>query len=452
VSNWHGAKGRLSRRTFLRGVGTAVSLPLLDCMLPTSDAAPNSTYPLRMAFLYVPNGVHMPEWTPRDVGPLGELPPILQSMAPFKKDLLVMSGLAQHNAQALGDGGGDHARAAATFLTGCHPRKTHGVDIKAGVSVDQVAAEKLGKLTRLASLEIGCDKGLTAGNCDSGYSCAYSGNISWRTETMPMAKEVNPRAVFERMFSGGDSAESAAARAKRDRYNKSVLDFVQEDARGLKSQLGMTDQRKLDEYLSGVRDLEARISRAAKQVVEEAPPPIHKPSGIPKEFAEYVRLMCDLLVVAFQGDVTRVSTFMFANDGSNRSYPSIGVPDGHHDVSHHGNDKQKQEKISKINRFHAEQFAYLLGKLKSIREGDGTLLDHSMIVYGSGISDGNRHNHDDLPIILAGNGNGTIRTGRHLRYSKDTPLNNLFLSMLDRLDVPADSLGDSTGRLKNLAG
>ncbi len=446
-------KSHLPRRTFLRGLGTLVALPMLEAMTPPARLLATAigethAFPRRMAFVYVPNGANMADWTPKAVGTDFELPLILEPLKASQKDLLVLTGLAQENAAALGDGGGDHARASATFLTGCHPRKTQGADIKAGISVDQIAAEKLHRQTRLASLELGCDKGQQAGNCDSGYSCAYSYNISWKTESTPMPAEVDPRLVFERLFSSGVQGESAESRALRERYQKSILDFVMEDANRLQGSLGRTDRHKLDEYLTAIREMEQRIEGAERFAATM--PDYKKPTGIPHEFDVHARLMFDLMALAFQTDTTRVSTFVLAHDGSDRSYPSIGVREGHHTLSHHDNDETKKQKIARINRFHVTQFAYFLEKLKSIREGDGSLLDNCMIVYGAGISDGNAHNHNNLPIILAGRGGGAIQTGRHLRLEKETPLNNLYLSMLDRMGAPAQKVGDSTGKLVEL--
>jgi hypothetical protein len=337
----------------------------------------------------------------------------------------------------------------AAFLTGTHPKKTHGADIRAGVSADQVAAEKVGRLTRFASLELGCDAGAQSGNCDTGYSCAYSANAAWRTESQPVAKEVNPRLVFERLFTDGPSGESQEAKARREKYRLSVLDFVLEDAASLKRRLGANDQRKLDEYLTSVRELESRIARSEKSLGEGAVG-LPKPAGVPEDYAAHIRLMYDLMALAFQADLTRVVTFVHANEGSNRSYAFIGVSDGHHDLSHHAGDQEKQAKISKINQFHASHLARFLQKLKETPEGDGNLLDHSMIAYGSAIGDGNRHNHDDLPILLAGRGCGTLKPGRHIRYERETPLNNLWLSMLDRLGAHVDGLGDGKGTLAEL--
>ncbi|HYV31196.1 MAG TPA: DUF1552 domain-containing protein [Candidatus Binatia bacterium] len=404
--------------------------------------------PKRMAFVYVPNGANMSDWTPRGVGADFELPYILEPLKGHQRDLLVLSGLAHDKGRPHGDGAGDHARASATFLTGCKARKTPGADIKVGVSVDQIAAQRIGDETRLPSLELGTDKARLAGNCDSGYSCAYSFNISWKAESTPMPPEVDPRQVFDRLFGNGNSGEMEEVRIKRDRYRKSILDFALEDARKLRSDLGYTDRRKLDEYLTAVRELEQRIERANSFAL--ALPDYDRPSGVPKSYEEQLKLMFDLLVLAFQTDTTRISTFILAHDGSNRQYPFVGVREGHHDLSHHGGDEEKKAKIARINRFHITQFAYFLDKLKGVKEGEGTLLDNCMIVYGSGLGDGNRHNHDDLPVLLAGKAGGTIRTGRHVRLESETPMANLFLSMLDRVGASMERIGDSTGMLPQL--
>ncbi len=442
---------KLSRRKVLKSVGATLALPWLEAMGPLADwakadAPASRRVPNRMAFVYVPNGVNMAEWTPRSEGPLGELPRILQPLNQVRDHLLVVSGLTADKARPNGDGPGDHARAMAAFLTGCQPRKTDGADIRAGVSVDQVAASRLADQTRLPSLEIGCDPSAMAGNCDSGYSCVYSSTISWRSATTPVPKLTSPRQVFDRLF----GADRGTDRVRREQNRRSILDFVREESTSLQSRLGANDRRKLDEYFAAIRDIEERIARAAR-LPQTQPPSVQLPAGQPDTYQEHIRLLADLLVLAFQTDTTRVATFVFANEGSNRPYRFINVPDGHHDLSHHGNDPLKLDKIRQINTFHMTQFAYLLEKLKSIQEGDGTLLDHSMIVYGSGNGDGNRHNHDDLPVLLVGKGSGTIQTARHVRYRRDTPLNNLWLSMLDRMSCNVDRLGDSTGRLTGLA-
>ncbi len=440
---------KITRRTALRGLGTVVALPLLEGMLPLSALAQTpKAVPKRLAFLFVPNGVNMAHWKPGAVGAAFELPTILEPLAGVKDQMTVLTGLAQHGAFALGDGPGDHARSAAAWLTGVHPKKTSGADIHVGISVDQLAAQKVGGLTRFPSLELGCERGASVGDCDSGYSCAYSSSISWRSETTPVAKEINPRLVFERLFGGGDPSEADEGRRRRERYRLSVLDFVLEEAGRLKQQMGVRDLHKMDEYFESVREIERRIQRVEAE--SGIPSGAARPMGVPRDYGEHLRLMGDMMVLAFQADLTRVSTFMFANEGSNRSYAAIGVPEGHHEVSHHGQDPGKLEKKRLIDRFHVEQLAYVLDRLRKVEEPNGTLLDNTMLVYGGGISDGDRHNHDDLPILLFGKGGGTLRPGRHVAYETNTPMNNLFVSLLDRMGVPGETLGDATGKLDQL--
>ena len=445
-------KTPISRRTVLRGLGTAIALPFLESLAPAAAPAAAAGAPKRLAFVYVPNGVNMAEWTPKADGKLKELTGILEPLNAHKEYVNVVSGLAADKARANGDGPGDHARAMSAFLTGRQPRKTNGADIKVGMSADQHVANVIGEQTRLPSLELGIERGQQAGNCDSGYSCAYSSNLSWRGESTPNAKECDPKAVFDRLFSGTDPKELAAARARRELYNKSVLDFVMEDAKGLNGTLGSGDQKKLDEYLTSVREVEQQIQKAKAANSKPAPKPdMAAPTGIPKEVQDHMRLMCDLMVLAFQTDLTRVATLPFANDGSNKPYKMIDVPEGHHDLSHHGRDAGKLAKIAKINTFHMQQFAYLVGKMKAVKEPNGTcLLDSVMLVYGSGIGDGDRHNHDELPILLVGKGGGTVESGRHLTFPKkaDTPLTNLYLALFERMGAPAKAFGDSTGVLK----
>lgn len=445
----------MNRRTLLRGAGTAMALPLLEAMAPSTvlgrPAKPPKS-PLRMAFVFVPNGVNLEHWTPAG-NDLGTLPSTLAPLADLRGSFNVHSGLDQRNAFALGDGAGDHARSAAVWLTGCHPRKTSGANIRNGVSVDQLAAASLGRQTRFPSLEIGIERGGLAGDCDSGYSCAYSNSISWRSDTTPVAKEVDPRLVFERLFSTGDPGEDAAARARRLAENRSVLDFVSEDARQLNRRLGSHDRLKLDEYLTGVREIERRLAfleEGGGDAAGLADVRQRAPQGAPKDYQEHVRLMGDMMVLAFQTDLTRISTFMFANEGSNRAYRTIGINDGHHELSHHGRDARKLDSLQRINRFHVEQLAYMLRRMESIREGDRSLLDNTLLVYGGGIGDGDRHNHDDLPILVCGKGGGTVRGGRHMRHAKGTPLTNLFVTMLDRAGMPVEKIGDSTGKLQQL--
>jgi len=437
---------QISRRAVLRGIGAAIALPWLESVMPRLLQAAEGGPPRRMAFFCVPNGMHMPDWTPKEEGPLGELPPILAPLAPLKESVTVLTGLTLDGGRPHRDGPGDHARSAASFLTGAHPYKTDGKDIRNGVSVDQAAAAKVGHLTRFASLELGCERSAQAGNCDSGYSCAYTSNIAWRTPTSPLAKEINPRAVFDRLFGPAEmTAEDRARRAQRDRRRKSVLDSASEDAADLRRRLDAADARKLDEYLYAVRQIERRLQQA--EAAATAVPAEKRPAGVPNEFGEHVRLMMDVLVLAFQTDSTRIATFMYVNEGSNRSYPEIGVRAGHHELSHHGRDPDKQSQISKINRFHFGLLAEFLQKLNAAKEGDRTLLDSALIMYGSGLSDGDRHNHDDLPIVLVGHGGGTVRGGRHFRFPKETPLTNLYLAMLDHVGAPMLKFSDSTGKL-----
>lgn len=446
----------LPRRTFLRGLGTLMALPVLDSMIPlrASAATPAGAvgargFPRRLAFVYVPNGKNMADWTPAAEGALTELPKILQPLSAHKNDITVLSGLALEKANANGDGGGDHARASGAYLTGCQPRKTAGANIRAGVSVDQIAAEHVGVETRLPSLELSCDGGKRAGSCDSGYSCAYQYNISWRSETMPMNPEVNPRAAFERLFGNGNNAASAEARSRRALYQKSVLDFVHEDAKRLQSKLGSTDRRKLDDYLAAVREIEQRVERA-ERFPAQVPAGVEAP-GMFENHPEHVRLMFDIMTLAFQTDSTRVSTFIMAHEGSNRPHPFIGINDGHHDLSHHRNNEATKAKIAEINRYHVSHFAYFLDKLKGIQEGEGSLLDNSMIVYGSGISDGNQHSHYNIPTLVAGKGGGSITSGRHLNLGEKVPITNLYASLLDRMGVKTEKVGDSTAKIETIA-
>ena len=431
----------LSRRTILRGIGTTIALPFLNAMRPALAAtAPTNPSPMRLAFVYVPNGIIMSDWTPAAEGQQFELPRILKPLQAFRDKTLVISGLRQNNGFPHGDGAGDHARAAATFLTGAHPKKTSGADIQVGVSVDQVAARHIGQSTKFKSIELGLDDGRVVGNCDSGYSCAYSNSISWSTPSTPMPPEINPRAAFERLF--GAEPETPEARARRERYEKSILDFVLDDTRQLTRQLGSTDRRKMDEYLTSVREIERRI-QIAEQDPEQIVPPIDKPYSTPAVFQEYARLMFDMMWIAFQSDLTRVSSFMIGREGSDRTYREIGIPDPHHPLTHHRGNLEWIEKITQINTHHMEQLAYFLQKLQSTEDGDATLLDHTLVLYGSGLSDGNKHDHADLPLLVAG---GKMGHG-HLCYPKETPMNNLHLTLLDHAGVKIEALGDSQGEL-----
>jgi hypothetical protein len=442
---------RISRRTVLRGIGASLALPFLEAMeAPLAWAAPAARPPVRLGFVFVPNGIAPSGWMPARGAVAAALAPTLEPLAPVVGETLVLSGLALDGARAKNDGPGDHARSAAAFLTTAHPFKTEGRNIKIGVSVDQVAARAIGAKTALPSLELGCDRGNNTGNCDSGYSCAYSNNISWSSETTPMPKEIDPRAVFERLFGAPGETEEVGARRLRDR--RSVLDLVAEEAKRLEKELGSDDRRKLDEYQASVREVERRIERAEKEARDRPPrPALAEPAGIPHDHGEHVRLLYDLMALGFQADLTRVATFMVAPESSGRSYPWIGVSEGHHELSHHSGDKAKIEKIEKIDRWNVEQFAYFVEKLKSIKEGPGTLLDSCAIVYGSGICDGNAHNHEDLPILVAGRGGGTIATGRRVACPRNAPLANLYLALLQRAGVRADKFGDSTAALAQLA-
>jgi hypothetical protein len=439
----------LSRRTVLRGLGATMALPMLDAMTPALARA-NGSRPVRLAFTYIPNGVTLADWTPKGMGAGYEISRILKPLEPFREDLLVLSGLAAENAKALGDGPGDHARAGACFLTGVHPRKTAGADIQNGISADQIAAQVVGKETRLPSLELGCEESRTVGNCDSGYSCAYTNSISWRTATTPMPPETNPRSAFERLFGIEDVALTPEERARRGRRRQSILDLVGERTRQLVSTLGPSDRRKMDEYQYAIREIERQLERAEKDGTK-VPDGVEKPSGIPPTFAEYVKLMFDLQVVAFQADVTRVATMMIGREGSLQTYPEIGVPDSHHPLTHHRGQPDFVDKVSKINTFHAELFAHFIAKLKATPDADGTLLDNTLVVYGSAISDGDKHTHEDLPVLLVGRGAGRVKPGRHVVYKRDTPLTNLYLTLLDGMGVHPESIGDSNGKLEQLS-
>lgn len=447
---------RVSRRSFLQSAGFLLGLPVFESLLPKVSAAASLAKgpglsaagdPLRMAFVYVPNGVIGNRWSPRGAGAEFELNETMQPIADFKQDFQVVSGLEHQNGRAGGDGGGDHARATATILTGARPKKTAGLDIRAGVSVDQIAARQLDGQTRFSSLELSCDGVRQSGSCDSGYSCAYQFNLSWRSENQPIAPESNPRMVFERLF-GNDLRRSGGAAAERAKAReRSLLDFLMEDASSLHAQLGKGDQHKLDEYLTGVREIEKRIQLAEKFGYPQAPN-MSVPTGIPQKYSDHIKLMFDMLALAFQTDSTRVATFLMAHDGSNRNFTEIGVSSGHHELSHHQEDAAKIAQIAKIDRFYMEQFAYFLGRLKDTKEASGrSLLDNSMIVYCSGLSDANHHSHDNLPVIVAGHGGGTLGAGKHLSVSQPLPMTNLYMSLLDRMGVKADRVGDSTGLL-----
>ena len=444
----------MPRRTFLRGLGATMALPLLDSMAPAASVSAASAPPIRLGYVYTPNGIvgacdKSPRpfmWTPKASGANFEFSPTMKVLEPFRDEINVFSGLAQVTGRALGDGPGDHARATATFLTGVHPYKTGGADFHLGISADQIAAKELGKFTQLASLELGLEPQPLAGNCDSGYTCAYM-SMSWRGPTSPLPAEINPRTVFERLFGDGDSTD-ARARIARLESQRSVLDYVSSSLSRLRMSLGVGDKRKLEEYLESVRDIERRIQLAESQNVEL--PHIERPGAIPEDYLHYTKLMIDMQVVAWQTDMTRVASLMLGRDGSNRAYREIGISDGHHSISHHQGDQERLDKLIKIDELHVAMFAYLLKRLKETVDGDGTLLDHALVLFGSSISESNIHTHDDLPIVLAGRASGRLKGNRHLAYAKETPLNNLFLNVLDKAGVHSENFGDSTGRLAYL--
>src|SRR5262245_26044739 len=439
----------LSRRSMLRGFGAAVALPLLDSMVPVLTALTNTeAAPIkRLGVFYVPNGMSMPYWFPKTEGPLAELPPTLKSLAAFKDRVLLCGGLADEPANRV-KGGGDHARSAGTFLTGVPYKLTSGADVYGSVSMDQIIAKELSKETQLASLELGIESNAMLGSCDGGASCAYTNTIAWSDPTTPLPIENDPRAVFERLF-GTSGSTDRGARLARIEQDRSILDYVNEQLRRLQKQIGPQDKVRVDEYLTSVRDVERRIQMAEEQNARELPV-VDQPIGIPADYPEHARLMMDMLALAYQTDLTRVSTFMLAKEVSGRSYPEIGVADSHHPVSHHQDEPAKLERLHKINEYHFRQFAYLVDKLSKLPEGSGTMLDSTLFLYGTGISDSNTHFHDDLPIALVGGKAAGIRGGRYIRYPKGTPLTNLHLTILENMGVSVEAIGDSTGRLSRL--
>lgn len=440
--SWH-----ISRRMLLRGLGTAMPLPLLDSMLPRTARAAASAdkAPVRMAFLFAPNGKHMADWTPEHEGALDRLPPILEPLDSLKSEIFLPTGLSLPSARTAGCGG--HSCTVGQFLTGTLPKRTIGTDLQNGISVDQVAAQQIGHHTRFPSLELGCIPSKYSGDCDSGYSCVYTTHISWRTKTSPLPKSVNPRAVFDRLFGNRNKREEGQSGYNRDQRKQSILDFVAEEGQALHRRLGVNDKRKLDEYLYAVREIERRVARASEPDESGGAVESARPAGIPADSDEHVRLMMDMMVLAFQTDSTRTISFMIGNGSDNRAYPQIGISEGHHNLSHHIGDTKKHAKISRINRHYMTNFAYLLNRLREIPEAGGTLLDNSMIMYGCAFGDGNAHDPLDLPILIAGRAGGTIKTGRHVRYEAETPITNLYLSMLERAGAPTEQLGDSTGPL-----
>ena len=419
-----------------------LALPLLDAMVPaltaqTKTAAKAQT---RMGFVYIPHGAVMKEWTPATTGSDFELGPILSPLQSYRDHVLVLSNLAHHQADSLGDGGADHARSSPTFLSGVHPKRTEGEDVRAAATIDQIAAQHIGQETRYPSLELTTEDmtGLV-GACDTGYSCTYMNTISWRTPTTPLPMEINPRVIFERLFGDGGSPEQRMQRIQED---SSILDEITRQTPGLESGLGPRDRTRVSEYLDNIREIERRLQIAGKQSSSRLDVP-EAPVGVPDSYEEHVKLMYDLMTLAFQTDSTRVFTFMMARELSQRSYPQVGVPEPHHATSHHQDDPVKLAKLVKIQNYHVTLFSYFIEKLRSTPDGDGNLLDHSMILYGSSMSNSNIHNHNPLPILVAGGGNGQIKGGRHLKFAENTPMANLLLALLNRAGVPQDKVGDS---------
>lgn len=439
-------KKHLPRRTFLRGLmGTSIALPLLDAMVPALTAATKTAASpkTRMGFIYVPHGAVMDKWTPATAGAGFEFTPILKPLEPFRERLLIVSGLANKAAESQGDGGGDHARSAPSYLSGIHPLRTEGEDVRAGTTIDQLAAQKISQDTPLPSLELGTEDTGLVGVCDVGYSCAYMNSIAWRTPTQPLPMEINPRVVFERLFGDGSTS---AERLERKQEDRSILDSITGEVSHLETGLGSKDRGRISDYLDNVREIERRIQMAEKRATLNISVP-ETPIGVPESFDEHAKLMYDLQALAYQAEITRVSTFMVARDLSQRTFPQIGVPEPHHSVSHHGNNPVMIAKLEKINNYHATLFAYFLDKLRSTPDGDGNLLDHSIIMYGSSMSNPNEHNHFPLPLLVAGGGCGKLQGGRHLKFTERTPMSNLLVAILEKGGVERQSLGDSTGML-----
>lgn len=446
----------LSRRTFLRGLGACLALPALESFRPfglqaataPGAAAAATGAPLRMAYVYIPNGAIQDAWWPTGEGREFSFAKTMEPLAPLKDQVQVLRGLDHDNATAGPDGAGDHARASGTFLTGVRVRKTAGSDIQAGPSIDQLTAQRIGHLTRFPSLELTSDKVRKSGNCDSGYSCAYQYNLSWKSEGTPVAPEPNPRLVFERLFGSGGPGERAKNLFERQQRERSILDFVLSDAKSLRSKVTARDRDKLDEYLTSVREIEKRIALSERFQGKTPDPDMPTPDGIPGNFAEHVDLMFDMMILAFRTDATRIATFLMASEGSNRPFPELGISEGHHNLTHHQNNKEMIDKVSQIDRWYMERFARFLQKMRESEDVDGkSLLHNSMIVYGSGNADGNRHTHHNLPLILAGGGGGRLEPGRIADF-KSKPMSNLLLSLADKMGAgDIERLGDSTGRL-----
>ena len=433
----------------LRGMGTVMALPLLEAMGGTAKAVEASAAARkRLQVIYTPNGMMMENWTPKTAGEGYELSPILKPLEPYRNKFTVFSNLSHVQAEALGDGAGDHGRCCGGYLTGTHVKKTEGADITAGVSMDQVVAKQFGDKTQIPSIEVGLEPPSLVGSCDSGYSCAYTNTLSWSGASTPLPVTINPREVFERLFGDGDSLD-AKSRLAQLRRQASILDFVAQDAKRLSTKMSASDKHKLDEYLTSVRDIEKRIQKVEQGGSEATALPAYaRPSGVPDAFVDYSHMMIDLQVLAMQADITRVSSFMIGREVSGRSYPEIGVADAHHPLSHHGHDPEKIAKLTKINILHMEQVAYYLKRMGETKEGEGSLLDTTLVMAGASLADPNNHDHRGLPVIVAG---GLIKGNRHVVAEKDTPMTNLMLSMMDRLGVECHSIGDSTGRLSTFS-
>jgi len=437
----------LNRRTMLRGLGTTMALPFLEAMMPTARAADIASRPKRLQIFYSPNGMMMDQFLPTAQGTGFALPSTLEPLAAHRKMVSIVSGLGHPSAAAMGDRPAGHGRSCPAFLTGTHVRQTEGTDIRCAISVDQVYANHIGDATQLSSLELGIDQASLLGSCDIGYSCAYTNGISWRNPTVPLPVTANPSDVFERLFGDGDALD-AKSRLAQLRRQSSILDFVLDDTARLSDQLGMDDRHKLDEYLEATRDIEKRIQKAAASGGGVQSADMERPAGIPDSFDEHVRMMIDLQVLAMQADITRVGSFMIGRELSNRTYPEIGVPDSHHMLSHHGKNPDKMAKLARINRHHMEYFAYYLDRMKAVKDGEGSLLDRTLVLRGSAFGDPNDHDHMNLPILVAG---GLVKGDRHIVAEPGTTASNLLLASLNILDVPATSFGDSTGAFKALA-
>jgi Protein of unknown function (DUF1552) len=443
-------KKAISRRTLLRGVGATVALPLLDAMVPALTASQRTpAKPVRrLGVVYHPNGVVYENWLPKGAGREFEFSRVLSPLQPFRDRVLVLTGLADRQAEALGDGGGDHSRASGSYLTGVHVKKSDSIVLN-GVSMDQIAAKALERETQLSSLQLTVDANNLVGSCDTGYSCAYSNTLSWLTPTLPLMSENDPRVVFERLFGSSDSTDPRV-RVTRLRRDRSILDSVTARVQQLQQKLGAADNTKISDYLESLRDVERRIQKAEEQSALELPE-VDRPVGIPDAFDEHVTLLYDLQVLAYQCDLTRVITFMYGREQSARTYPQLGISDPHHQLTHHQNDPEKLEKCTKIQTHHASLFTAYLDKLQSTSDGDGSLLDNLVILYGAGLSNSDRHTHSPLPTVVVGGGAGTLKGGRHLVYPEGTPLTNLHVTLLEKVGVPVEKLGDSTGQFKELS-